>query len=54
LVGQTTNVNATGRVTQASVDGAVRIVTAPTNTLEGDSSISVTLGKLSCEATDQR
>jgi prepilin-type N-terminal cleavage/methylation domain-containing protein len=54
LVGQTTNVNATGRVTQASIDGAVRIVTAPTNTLESDSSISVTLGKLSCEATDHR
>jgi hypothetical protein len=47
-------VDATGRVTDASIDGAIRIDTAATDPDNAESTLSVQVGKLSCEAADQR
>ncbi|MBA2274186.1 MAG: type II secretion system protein [Actinobacteria bacterium] len=52
--GQTRSVDASGRVTQAAINGAIRIGTAPTDPGREDSGLSVDVGKLSCASEDQR
>ncbi len=52
--GQTSSVDATGRVTQGDINGAIRIGTAPTYPGREDSVLSVEAGKLSCASEDQR
>lgn len=46
--------DATGRTTTAIIDGALRIDTAPTNPLLPESGLNISIGKLNCEAVDQR
>jgi prepilin-type N-terminal cleavage/methylation domain-containing protein len=53
-VGQATSVSADGRVVRASLPEAMRIVTAPTDSRYPESAMVVQIGKLSCEAQDQR
>ncbi|MDQ3986395.1 MAG: hypothetical protein M3280_07855 [Actinomycetota bacterium] len=43
-----------GRLTSASLDGALQIVTAPTNPTVEATGLNITIGKLSCEAVDKR
>ncbi len=43
-----------GRTTAVSVDGALQLITAPTNPLIEASALNVTLGKASCSAVDKR
>jgi len=52
--GQTSSVDAFGRVTQAAINGAIRIGTAPTYPGREDSVLSVEAGKLNCASEDQR
>lgn len=54
VVGQNASVDGTGRVTQAGIDSAIRLTTAPTNPDETDSSLDIKVGKLSCESVDKR
>lgn len=44
----------TGRTTSASIDGALRIDTAPLNPAVPESAMSVALGKLGCQSVDNR
>ena len=48
------NEDATGRTTTASIEGALQIITAPSNPLIEASALNVTLGKASCLAVDKR
>ncbi|MDQ3766071.1 MAG: hypothetical protein M3346_01835, partial [Actinomycetota bacterium] len=52
--GQTSSVDAAGRITQADINGAIRIGTAPTYPGREDSVLSIEAGKLSCASEDQR
>lgn len=49
-----TNISPDGREVSASIDGAIRIDTAPVNPTIPESTINVSLGKLSCHAVDNR
>jgi prepilin-type N-terminal cleavage/methylation domain-containing protein len=53
-VGETTQVSADGRVVRAELPEALRIVSARTDPRYQGSSLTVQIGKLSCEAQDQR
>lgn len=46
--------DAEGRTTTASVEGAIQIITSPTNPAIAASALHVSLGKASCEAVDKR
>ncbi|MGH2786879.1 MAG: type IV pilus modification PilV family protein [Actinomycetota bacterium] len=50
----TASVDPDGRVTQAAIDAAVSINTATMHSLYENSSLSIQIGKLTCEASDQR
>ncbi|MBA2311857.1 MAG: hypothetical protein H0V97_03550, partial [Actinobacteria bacterium] len=54
VVGQNASIDGTGRVTQAAIDSAIRVTTAPTNPARADSSLDIKIGKLSCESVDKR
>ena len=43
-----------GRTTSASIDGAIRIDTAPLNPAVPETTVNVSIGKLRCEAVDNR
>jgi hypothetical protein len=49
-----TSVSPDARVASASIDGAIGIITAPTNPALPTSAISVSMGKLGCQAADNR
>ncbi|MDQ3983039.1 MAG: hypothetical protein M3271_10215 [Actinomycetota bacterium] len=49
-----TNVSPDGRSVSASIDGAIRIDTAPVTPTIPESTINVSLGQLSCHAEDNR
>jgi prepilin-type N-terminal cleavage/methylation domain-containing protein len=53
-LGQTAAVNGTGTTVKAGIQEAIRVVTAPTNPAEADSSLSVSIGKLNCDSLDAR
>jgi len=53
-LGETSSVSADGRVVRASLPEAIRIVSAPTDSRYPESALIVQIGKLSCEAQDQR
>jgi prepilin-type N-terminal cleavage/methylation domain-containing protein len=53
-LGQTAAIDATGKTVKASIQEAIRVVTAPTNPSEADSSLSISIGKLSCDSLDAR
>lgn len=53
-LGQTAAIDATGKTVKASIQEAIRVVTAPTNPAEADSSLSLSIGKLSCDSLDAR
>lgn len=53
-VGETAEVSADGRITNADLSDAIRLVSAPTHSSHGDSAFLVKIGKLGCEAQDQR
>jgi prepilin-type N-terminal cleavage/methylation domain-containing protein len=53
-LGQSVTVNGTGVSVKSSINEAIRVVTAPTNPAEADSSISVSIGKLRCDSLDAR
>ncbi|MDQ3986518.1 MAG: hypothetical protein M3280_08490 [Actinomycetota bacterium] len=46
--------DATGRSTGATIDGAIQIVTTPTNPTLPATGLNITIGKLSCGAVDKR
>ncbi len=46
--------DASGRETTASIDGALQLITAPTNPAIEASALNITLGKASCQAVDKR
>jgi prepilin-type N-terminal cleavage/methylation domain-containing protein len=50
----TVSKSADGRVTNVNLDGAIRLDTSPTNQAIADSVMSVSIGKMSCEAVDNR
>jgi hypothetical protein len=50
----TASVSADGRLVNVNMDGALRFDTVPLNPLIPTSTLSVALGKLSCEALDNR
>ena len=49
-----TSISADGRLTEASVDGAVRIDTAALSATVPETATSISIGKTSCVATDNR
>jgi prepilin-type N-terminal cleavage/methylation domain-containing protein len=51
---QTATINAAGTTVRASIGEAIRVVTAPTNPAEADSSISLSIGKMGCDSLDAR
>jgi prepilin-type N-terminal cleavage/methylation domain-containing protein len=53
-VGSAGTVAADGRSTLATLEGAIRIDTVATNPLVSESALSVSVGKMSCEAEDNR
>ena len=52
--GLTTSKSADGRATSASINGAIRIDTEPVHASIPESTIQLSLGKLDCEAVDNR
>ena len=46
--------SADGRTTTVNIDGALRLQTVPTDPLNSATALSISLGKLSCEAVDNR
>ena len=53
-VAPTATKSADGRVANVNLDGAIRIDTSPTNQAIPESVMSVSIGKMSCEAVDNR
>ena len=53
-LGETTQVSADGRVVRAELSEALRLVSARTDSRYPESAMSVQIGKLNCEAQDQR
>jgi hypothetical protein len=53
-VGQAVAITGTGKTVRANIQEAIRVVTAPTNPAEADSSLSISIGKLSCDSLDAR
>jgi hypothetical protein len=53
-LGQTAAIDGTGKTVKAGIQEAIRVVTAPTNPAEADSSLSISIGKLSCDSLDAR
>lgn|GEM_PF-1937619 len=56
LIGAAPAPSATGSVTRAAIDGAIRVITTPVNpgSATNDSSLSIQVGKLSCVSEDRR
>jgi type II secretory pathway pseudopilin PulG len=56
LYGTTSNasVSADGRTATASINGAIRLVTSPTNSSISQTGFTISAGKVSCEAVDNR
>jgi type II secretory pathway pseudopilin PulG len=54
LTAPQTSVSPDARVASASIDGAINITTAPTNPAIPTSAITVSMGKLGCQAADSR
>ena len=52
--GLTVSTSGDGRLTNVTSDGAIRIDTAPLNPAIPTSTLSVAIGKFSCEALDNR
>jgi hypothetical protein len=50
----TTSVSADGRTVSASIDGAIRIDTNQLHATNPDTAYNVSVGKLGCEAVDNR
>ena len=46
--------DAAGRATSASIEGALQLITSPTNPAISASALNVTLGNASCQAVDKR
>jgi hypothetical protein len=54
LLNPPTEVSDGGRYTAANIDGAIRIDTVPTDSTIPQSTLNISIGKLSCEAVDRR